>query len=329
MPPHLRFRISRLLRPDVGGHLARSSSTLARRSLSGIDTEPVRILLVEDNARHAQLLRDTLGDAGVAFAGAPPYDLAHVTDLPSAYARIGAGNIDLVMLDLSLPEASGLEALLKVRERFQDLPVIALVARGDGTLAAQAIQSGAQDYLMKGKISGETLARSIRHAMEVARLRAALRSLSFIDGLTGLYNRRGFVTLAEPYVKRAQRVKGHLLVVSAEVVGFDRIVKLAGFQEGDELLRGVSEIMRRSFRDSDLLGRLELAEFMALALDAPEEKFPIISGRVAEQVQEFNDRTIRRYRLILQLGFVPFTADVQPTIEDLMVQASDARRNQT
>ena len=284
---------------------------------------------MEDNARHAQLLRDTLGDAGAAFAGAPPYDLAHVTDLPSAYARIGEGNIDLMMLDLSLPEANGLEALLKVRERFQDLPVIALVARGDGTLAAQAIQTGAQDYLMKGKISGDTLARSIRHAMEVARLRAALRSLSFIDGLTGLYNRRGFVTLAEPYVKRAQRVKGHLLVVSAEVVGFDRIVKLVGFQEGDELLRGVSEILRRSFRDSDLLGRLELAEFMALALDAPEEKFPIISGRVAEQVQEFNDRTIRRYRLILQLGFVPFNANLQPTIEDLMVQASDARRNQT
>ncbi|HEX4562554.1 MAG TPA: diguanylate cyclase [Gemmatimonadales bacterium] len=296
--------------------------------MSGIDTEPVRILLVEDNPRHAQLLRDTLGDAGAAFAGAPPYDFAHVTTLVEAYARIGEGNIDLVMLDLSLPEANGLEALLKVRERFQDLPVIALVARGDGTLAAQAIQSGAQDYLMKGKISGETLARSIRHAMEVARLRAALRSLSFIDGLTGLYNRRGFVTLAEPYVKRAQRVKGHLLVVSVEVVGFDRIVKLVGFQEGDELLRGVSEIMRRSFRDSDLLGRLELAEFMALALDAPEEKFPIISGRVAEQVQEFNDRTIRRYRLILQLGFVPFNADLQPTIEDLMVQASDARRSQ-
>lgn len=288
----------------------------------------MRILLVEDNPRHAHLLRDTLGDAGVAFSGAPPYDLAHVTDLAAAYGRIDEGNIDLVMLDLSLPEANGLEALLKVRERFQDLPVIALVARGDGTLAGQALQSGAQDYLMKGKISGETLARSIRHAMEVARLRAALRSLSFIDGLTGLYNRRGFVTLAEPYVKRAQRVKGHLLVVSAEVTGFDRIVQLVGHQEGDELLRGVSEILRRSFRDSDLLGRLELSEFMALALDAPEEKFPIISGRVAEQVQEFNDRTIRRYRLILQLGFVPFNADLTPTIEDLMVQASDARRNQ-
>ncbi|HWZ27346.1 MAG TPA: hypothetical protein VNX15_02205, partial [Gemmatimonadales bacterium] len=74
--------------------------------------------------------------------------------------------------------------------------------------------------------------------------------------------------------------------------------------------------------------RLELSEFMALALDAPEEKFPIISGRVAEQVQEFNDRTIRRYRLILNLGFVPFNADLTPTIEDLMAQASDARRSQ-
>ena len=283
---------------------------------------------MEDNPRHAHLLRDTLGDAGVAFAGAPPYDLAHVPDLEGAYARLAEGNIDLLMLDLSLPEATGLEALLKVRERFQDLPVIALVARGDGALAAQALQSGAQDYLMKGKLSGDTLARSIRHAMEVARLRTALRSLSFIDGLTGLYNRRGFMTLADPYVKRAQRVKGHLLVVSVQVAGFDRIVKAVGHQEGDELLRSVSEVLRRSFRDSDLLGRLELGEFVALALDAPDEKFPIISGRLAEHVQEFNDRTIRKYRLILQVGFVPFNADVSPTIEDLMAQASDARRHQ-
>lgn len=283
---------------------------------------------MEDNPRHAHLLRDTLGDAGVAFAGAPPYDLGHVTDLEGAYARLAEGNIDLLMLDLSLPEATGLDALLKIRERFQDLPVIALVARGDGTLAAQALQSGAQDYLMKGKLSGDTLARSIRHAMEVARLRTALRSLSFIDGLTGLYNRRGFMTLADPYVKRAQRVKGHLLVVSAQVAGFDRIVKAVGHQEGDELLRSVSEVLRRSFRDSDLLGRLEQGEFVALALDAPDEKFPIISGRLAEHVQEFNDRTIRKYRLILQLGFVPFNADVSPTIEELMAQASDARRNQ-
>ena len=309
--------------------MTRPSGRLARRSLPGIDSEPVRILLIEDNPRHAQLLLDTLGDAGVAFAGAPPYDLTHVSDLDSAYARLAEGNTDLVLLDLSLPEATGLDALLKVRERFFEMPLIALVAQGDGTLAGQALQSGAQDYLMKGRIEGDILARSIRHAMEVSRLRSALRSLSFIDGLTGLYNRRGFVTLADPYVKRAQRVKGHLLVVSAEITGFDRITKVVGFEEGDQLLRAVSDILRRSFRDSDLLGRLEGGEFMALALDAPIEKFPIIAGRVSQHVQEFNDRTIRRYRLILPLGFVPFNADLSPTIEDLMVQASDARRQQS
>ena len=280
---------------------------------------------MEDNARHAQLLLDTLGHARVAFAGAPPYDLTHVADLEAAFARLEEGGTDLVLLDLSLPEAMGLDALLKVRERFFELPVIALVAQGDGALAAQALQSGAQDYLMKGRIEGGILARSIRHAMEVSRLRAALRSLSFIDGLTGLYNRRGFVTLADPYVKRAQRVKGNLLVVSAEVAGFDRITSVVGFEEGDHLLRAVSDILRRSFRDSDLLGRLEGGEFMALALDAPVEKFPIIAERMAHHVQEFNDRTIRRYRLILPLGFVPFNADLSPSIEDLMVQASDAR----
>lgn len=314
------------LTPPLRGSLAGSSYKVARRSLIGADSEPVRILLVEDNSRHAELMRDALGHAGVAFSGAPPYDLTHVLDLPAAFEHLKTAEADVLLLDLSLKEAPGLDALLRIRERWVELPVIALVALGDVTLASQALRAGAQDYLMKGRLNGDLLARSIRHAMEVARLRAALRSLSFIDGLTALYNRRGFVTLADPYVKRAQRVKGNFLVFSVDVAGLGKINSVAGYDEGDQVLRAVAEILRRSFRDSDLLGRLEGGEFTALALDASEDKSTIINSRIAHHVQEFNNLTIRRYRLILHTGFTPFDADAAPPFEELMVQAAEARR---
>ena len=160
-------------------------------------TEAVRLLLIEDNPRHAQLLQETMGDVGVAYSGAQPYTLTHVTGLADGLEKLGARDYDVVLLDLSLPEAKGLDALLRIRERFEDVPVIALVGRGEDELAGQALQAGAQDFLQKGKISGELLARAVRAAVHISSLQAALRSLSFIDGLTGLYNRRGFITLAD------------------------------------------------------------------------------------------------------------------------------------
>ena len=287
-------------------------------------TEAVRLLLIEDNPRHAQLLQETMGDVGVAYSGAQPYTLTHVTGLADGLEKLGARDYDVVLLDLSLPEAKGLDALLRIRERFEDVPVIALVGRGEDELAGQALQAGAQDFLQKGKISGELLARAVRAAVHISSLQAALRSLSFIDGLTGLYNRRGFITLADPYIKRAQRLKGQFLIVSVDVAGLKQINTVDGFDEGDAVLRAVSEILRKSFRDSDLLARLEGGAFATLAVDANADKGPVIATRIQYNVQEYNSRTIRNYELKLNLGFTEF--DPGGAIEDLMAKAAEARR---
>ena len=306
--------------------MRRSSAKLSRRTLSGLDSESLRLLLVEDNPRHAQLLREAMGDAGAAFAGAAPYELLHATTLAAGLETLATGGVDLVLLDLSLPDAAGLDALLRVRELHPDVPVIALTGLNDETLAAQALQAGAQDYLTKGKIGGSLLARSIRYAVQLNRLQVAMRALSFIDNLTGLYNRRGFVTIAEPHVRLAQRVKGRLLVASADVAGLAAINQAAGYDGGDQVLRDTAELLRRTFRDSDLIARLEGGAFMVLALDATMDKSPIIAARLKHQVDGYNAQTIRGYTLAVAIGFTGYDPTAGAPIEDLMARAVEARR---
>ncbi|MGH7537760.1 MAG: GGDEF domain-containing protein [Gemmatimonadales bacterium] len=333
--PHQEARLAPgLLTPEItaSAHrpisseetLTRISGRLARQTLADIGTEAVRILLIEDNPRHAQLMQDTMGDVGPAVSGSQPYQLTHVSGLADGLEQLKTREVDVVLLDLSLPEAPGLDALVRIRERHEDVPVIALTARGEDDLATQSLQAGAQDFLQKGKITGELLARAIRAAVHISNLQAALRSLSFIDGLTGLYNRRGFVTLAEPYIKRAQRQKGQFLVVSADVAGLKQINTEASYDAGDAVLRAVAEILKKSFRDSDLLARMDGGAFAVMAVDASTDKAPIIATRIQYNVQEWNNRTIRNYELRLNLGFTEF--DPSGAIEDLIAKAADARR---
>jgi diguanylate cyclase (GGDEF)-like protein len=267
-----------------------------------------------------------MGEAGVAFAGAAPYELTHAGTVAAALEQLAPGGCDLVLLDLSLPDGAGLDGLLKIRELHADTPIIALTGLNDETLAAQALQAGAQDYLSKGRIGGSLLARSIRYATQLNRMQMALRSLSFIDNLTSLYNRRGFVTLADPHVRLAQRVKGRFLVVSVDVAGLAAINAASSYDEGDTVLRDTAELLRRTFRDSDILARLEGGAYMAFAVDAPAEKASIITARLAQQVAGYNQQTLRAYTLALNAGVAAFDPEVGGTIEDLMARAVEARR---
>jgi len=212
------------------------------------------------------------------------------------------------------------------------VPVITLIGQADDQLATKALQAGAQDYLTKGKLGGSLLARSVRYAVRLSRMEAVLRSLSLLDGLTGLYNRRGFGLLADPHLRLAQRTKGRFLVVSADVEGLKGIIEAAGYDEGDRVLRDTGEILKHTFRDSDVLARLEGGTFAALAVDAPEEKSPIIAARLRQHVEGYNGQTLRRYTLSLTAGFASYDgrAGTPPTsIDDLLSRAADAGGGRT
>lgn len=262
-----------------------------------------------------------MGEAGVAFAAAAPYELSHAARLSQGLTRLGKGGVDVVLLDLSLPKTSGLEPLQRVRERDPDVPVVALTGLNEDNLAAQALGAGAQDYLTKGKFSASLLARSIRYAVHVRRLQLGMRSLSLDDGLTGLHNRRGFLSLTEPHVKLARRTKGRFLVISADVAGLRDINHVAGYDEGNRVLRETAVLLKGTFRDCDLVARIEGSAFAVLAADAGLDRRAIITARVAEQVKRYNGMTLRLYNLVVNLGFAAFDGSTAVSIEDLLRQA--------
>ncbi|MFQ5909527.1 MAG: ATP-binding protein [Thermoplasmata archaeon] len=128
-----------------------------------------RILLVEDNPADARIVREFLAEAG-----ASEFDLIHIERLSEAMNRIGKEPLDVVLLDLSLPDAQGLDTVANALQQASDVPIVVLTGTNDESLAFQAVQAGAQDYLVKWPEDGNLLVRAIRYAIERHRLTAEL-----------------------------------------------------------------------------------------------------------------------------------------------------------
>ncbi len=139
-----------------------------RKDGRGRDT--FRILLVEDNKGDALLIREALRDDPEGR-----YEIAHETTLGMALAKLDQEPFDAVLLDLGLPDSQGLASLTPVLSASQ-APVLVLTGLDDQEFGLEAVHQGAQDYLVKGKTGDDALRRSLRYAIERARLRAATTS---------------------------------------------------------------------------------------------------------------------------------------------------------
>ena len=128
-----------------------------------MERKPLTILLIEDTAQDAQLMRQALVEEKDF-----PFELIHADRLSTGLKCLSDGGVDLVLLDLVLPDSEGLNTLIKVREQSSRAPIVVLTASDDDALALEALQKGAQDYLVKGyvQVYRSLLARSIRYAIE-------------------------------------------------------------------------------------------------------------------------------------------------------------------
>jgi PAS domain S-box-containing protein len=129
------------------------------------------VLLIEDNPGDARLIREMLPEGKGAVLS-----LEWVESLTAGLQRIARGGIDLVLLDLGLPESAGLETLRRLHADAGRSPIVVVMSGlGDEGIAAQAVEEGAQDYLIKGQVDGKLLNRSIQYALERNEAAMALR----------------------------------------------------------------------------------------------------------------------------------------------------------
>jgi signal transduction histidine kinase len=128
----------------------------------------LQVLLVEDNSGDARLLREMFGKERTGS-----FELTHVLHLSEALRLLAKGGIDIVLLDLGLPDGHGLDTVRRARAVAPEVPLIVLTGMDDEALAAEAMKEGAQDYLIKGEIENRALPRALRHSIERHRMQLA------------------------------------------------------------------------------------------------------------------------------------------------------------
>ncbi|HEY5958423.1 MAG TPA: diguanylate cyclase, partial [Polyangiaceae bacterium] len=148
-----------------------------------------------------------------------------------------------------------------------------------------------------------------------------LRALSLVDELTGLYNRRGFLTLATQQLKLCDRSRRPAMIVFVDLDGMKRINDELGHEFGDQALVETANILRQCFRYSDVVARLGGDEFVVLAVEADPPTGELVEVRLYDKLAEFNQRPGRDYQLQFSIGIAAYDPEKSEMVEEVLARA--------
>lgn len=262
-----------------------------------MDETKIKILLIEDNPADARLIEEMLAEAKGLL-----YDLKWVDNLTAGIKYLEAGEIDVVLLDLGLPESCGMETLQRLHAQVPSVPTLVVFSGlSDESIAIQAVQAGAQDYLVKGQVDSALLARSIRYAIERSQAKEALqqahaelerrvvertaelantvnalnaeilerkqaeeriRYMAHYDALTGLPNRILLQDRVRQALAYAHRNRTQVALLFIDLDYFKHINDSLGHPIGDRLLQMVANRFQEYLRQGDSVARLGGDEFV-------------------------------------------------------------------
>ena len=242
----------------------------------------VRVLMVEDNPGDVRLMTEEIRQCGDASR----FELTDVPRLEEALACLGKQSFDAILLNISLPDAQGLEAIVSIVEAAPGLPVLVLSGLADQSLALQALKEGAQDYLVKGRDDGGLVTRAILYAIERKRSERYINHLAHYDGLTNIPNRRLMYDRLRQAIARSRRDRKMVAILFLDLDHFKNINDTLGHAAGDLLLSGVASRLSGITRSADTVARLGGDEF---ALIIPEivktEHVATLAGKILETLR--------------------------------------------
>lgn len=397
-----------------------------------------RILLIEDNANDALAIKIMLESADF------PFKLEKAETLKSGLDILSEKQIDVILLDLGLPDSKGLDTFVNLFDEYPDVPIVMYTGLEDEDIAVKALQKGAQDYLVKGKVDSKLLVRAIRYSIERHRLRVELkrmsteleksetrfrdlierssdgilivdsdgviqyvntvaesifgrksnelidesfefsfepgetktidilrregetvkaemrvmqtelrdstfylvdlkditeivehveekkilREMTLRDELTGLYNRRGFYTHAEHIIKVSKRNKDNMILFFIDVDNLKSINDTYSHQSGDDALIDTTNIIKKTFRESDIIARFGGDEFVILARLVKKSLGEKLSARFKRNLNSHNRKNIRPYKLSLSVGVAQCGSKPNISIDDLLKRADESMYKQ-
>ncbi|TQV80152.1 EAL domain-containing protein [Exilibacterium tricleocarpae] len=255
-------------------------------------------LMAEDDPGDAELVKQLLHQA---FGDS--YSVICVDRFGKVLDALAKGHFEALILDMNLPDRSGVKNITALGNQYPDLPIVVLTGQDDLEQAVDSLNSGAQDYLSKNQVTPELLSRSLRYArerkniesklkkalQEQAHSNARLKNLAQHDTLTTLPNRAHFQITVPRMLMRAARAKKWVALLYVDLNGFKKINDSYGHPIGDELLRQLAARLKATVRDSDFLARLGGDEFVLMTdlLEDKREVYKLIGRLLAVFDQPF------------------------------------------
>lgn len=296
----------------------------------------MRILIAEDDPVSSRVLATTLTKWG--------HEVVTTDNGLEAWAALQKDDAPrLAILDWMMPGIEGPEVCRRVRRNIKTAPIylILLTALQDKTQMVEGLEAGADDYLTKPFDRNElrvrlqagarivelqgSLAQRVKELeaaiAERQRAENALRDLSLTDDLTGLYNHRGFFNLAEHHLKTARRARQSSLLIYADLDGLKEINDTFGHSEGSRAITRTAAVLKKTFRDSDVVSRLGGDEFAILAGNVTSEEKDILIGSLEENLRAETYQSAHGYPLSLSVGAVLIAHDSSLSIDQLIVAA--------
>jgi diguanylate cyclase (GGDEF)-like protein len=292
----------------------------------------LKILIAEDDPVSAHVLAVTLAKWG--------HEVTVTRDGIEAWEKLHGDNAPmLAILDWMMPGIDGLEICRRVRREITDSPIylILLTAMRRREDLIEGLEAGADDYLTKPFDRHELrlrlqvgariveLQQSLRERVQdLEQAKEGLRNLTLTDHMTGLYNHRGFYTLARHNAKLAKRSGQPSALIFTDMDGLKQINDQLGHAQGSLAITKTAELLRQTFRDCDLIARLGGDEFVVLAPCVPPGEMMEMIQRLRDNVQSCNENDILGFPLSLSIGAVTVDHKSDQTLEEYVTLADHA-----
>ncbi len=284
-----------------------------------ISKTELSVLVVEDNPGDYDLVVEYLSEVSNAT-----YHFSHCISLQETSEALKDTVIDIILLDLSLPDSNGIDTVSNVRNLVNTVPIIVITGTDNDDLGERAIQQGAQEYLSKNELSGRMLARVIKYAIKRKKMEEKLEKLALTDPLTELYNRRYFFERGWNEYVRARRYEHHLAIIMLDLDFFKKINDNHGHACGDMVLMKVANLFSQSLRDVDLVARFGGEEFIILIPETDHEGVEFVAERIRQEIYDTPmEHNGKNFNISASLG-VAFIEDVIGDFETMINQADIA-----
>ena len=271
-----------------------------------------KILIVDDNDDELKKDSDILTEVG--------YEVICCRSGNEALEYLNKNPVELVLLDVNMPEMNGYDVCLNIRKQFplDNLPIIFLTNCEDSASVTQGFQSGASDFVQKSSAPDILLARIGVH-LRLTRSLRNLRDISLTDDLTGAYNRRHAIFSLRELFARSKRYGTQFSMIYFDLNGLKKVNDQYGHMAGDLLLRSVVGVCEKLLRESDMLFRMGGDEFMVLCPDTDLKGTVVCAERMQEAVKSL---TIVDQTVAFAYGIACSTEDYKDM--DEMLQSADS-----